>query len=81
MFEGEIDPEDEGPENDTEIYVDKGPRRLTLDTVAQPRPARVPVPPQVSLSRQNELFPGLAKMDTVSFFFNENTRHHMKDSL
>lgn len=34
MFEGEIDPEDEGPENETEIYVDKGPRRLTLDTVA-----------------------------------------------
>ncbi|XP_061168551.1 two pore calcium channel protein 1-like [Saccostrea echinata] len=34
MFEGEIDPEDEGPENETKIYVDKGPRRLTLDTVA-----------------------------------------------
>ncbi|XP_022331282.2 uncharacterized protein LOC111129290 [Crassostrea virginica] len=34
MFEGEIDPEDEGPENETDIYVDKGPRRLTLDTVA-----------------------------------------------
>lgn len=34
MFEGEIDPEDEGPENETDIYADKGPRRLTLDTVA-----------------------------------------------
>lgn len=33
MFEGEIDPEDEGPEAGMEIQV-KRPRTITLDTVA-----------------------------------------------
>ena len=33
MFEGEIDPNDEGPENEDDVFTESRPRRLTLDTV------------------------------------------------
>ncbi|KAK3094057.1 hypothetical protein FSP39_023541 [Pinctada imbricata] len=33
MFEGEIDPNDEGPDNQDDLYAESRPRRLTLDTV------------------------------------------------